>query len=404
MVYKQVKLKKIWLVWILTVVLSLQAAACALLQGEEYRADPKAKVVFRVEDDTGIAKAQLDPQETLLYDEIDLQLQNYADKISVGLDEYSDETIVKVYFYVLIDHPEYFWLRDAYLLKTATSLFDRKKVLEPFYAIPRDEIDACKERVERVRDEILQAVEAMPSDYEKLLYIHDYIVSTTRYDTEAYTDIDTETPSARSLESTTAYGVLINKWALCGGYAKAFQYLAEAAGIRCTTVTGHKKDGESHIWNIVVLDGDCYYVDVTWDDPVSIVDDAAFDDKGEIFYNYFCITEKELLKTHIIDGEQNIAIPGCTAVKYNYFIYHNAYLETYTLRAAAEIIKTAASAAQKMAYLKFAEAEAMDLAIKELFGEREIFEILADAGCETGTASYSRDDEHYILTVDFGYV
>ena len=237
-----------------------------------------------------------------------------------------------------------------------------------------------------------------------MLYIHDYLISTVKYDTAAYTDIDTEQPSPRSLESTTAYGALINGTALCGGYAKAFQYLAEAAGIRCTTVTGHKKDGEPHIWNLVILDGEGYYVDVTWDDPVPLPENENSEERGEVFYNYFCITEEELLRTHVIDGEDNIALPDCTAETYNYFIYHDAYLETYSLDGAARILERAASAAQKMAYIKFGGEEEMDLAIRELFDEKEIFDILAAAGCETGTASYSRDAEHSILTVNFGYV
>ena len=404
MTHDQINCKKIWLIWILTLVFSFQMTSCTLLAREEYTANSRIPTTFRIEDGKGIAQAQLDSQEAELYDQIDAQLQNYTREISQGLEKYSDDTIVKVYMYVLIDHPEYFWLRDGYLLKSASGLFHKKKVLEPLYAIDPKKISACKMRVEQVRDDILDTVRTMATEYEKLLYIHDYIVSTAKYDTTAYTDIDTENPDARSLESTTAYGALINKQALCGGYTKAFQYLAEAAGIRCTTVTGHKKDGESHVWNLVVLDSECYYIDVTWDDPVFMIDDRFSEDRGEVFYNYFCITEDELLRTHIIDGEQNIALPQCTAVKYNYFIYHDAYLETYTLEGVARIWKTAANAAHQMAYIKFGGAEEMQLAIRELFEKKEIFDILAAAGCETGTASYSRDAEHYILTVDFGYV
>jgi len=399
-----VRIGKLWMVWVAAIVFSCAAVSCAWGKGDEYAADLGRSPEFQVAAGMGIAKAQLDSREAELYDKIDDALRNYADQISDGLEDYSDNTIVKVYQYVLTDHPEYFWLREGYLLKTASGLFERKKVLEPLYAIEKSEIAACRERMELVCGAISETVRTLPSEYEKLLYIHDYIVSTTKYDTTAYTDIDTEHPAERSLQSTTAYGTLVNKRALCGGYAKAFQYLAEAAGIRCTTVTGHKKDGESHIWNIVVLEGACYYVDVTWDDPVSPAEDGNSEDRGEIFYNYFCITEEELLKTHVIDGEYNIALPECTADKYNYFIYHDAYLEPYTIEAAARILEKAAAAAQKMAYLKFGSENAMDEAIRDLFEKKEIFDILAGAGCETGTASYSRDTEHYILTVNFGYV
>ena len=135
MTHDQINCKKIWLIWILTLVFSFQMTSCTLLAREEYTANSRIPTTFRIEDGKGIAQAQLDSQEAELYDQIDAQLQNYTREISQGLEKYSDDTIVKVYMYVLIDHPEYFWLRDGYLLKSASGLFHKKKVLEPLYAI-----------------------------------------------------------------------------------------------------------------------------------------------------------------------------------------------------------------------------------------------------------------------------
>lgn len=49
---------------------------------------------------------------------------------------------------------------------------------------------------------------------------------------------------------------------VCSGYAKAFQYLCDLGGIECHYVTGSIKEGY-HAWNIVVIDGVNYLVDVT---------------------------------------------------------------------------------------------------------------------------------------------
>lgn len=49
---------------------------------------------------------------------------------------------------------------------------------------------------------------------------------------------------------------------VCAGYTKAFKYLCDLGGIECYAPTGDL-DGESHAWNIVVLDGVSYFVDVT---------------------------------------------------------------------------------------------------------------------------------------------
>ena len=96
MTHDQINCKKIWLIWILTLVFSFQMTSCTLLAREEYTANSRIPTTFRIEDGKGIAQAQLDSQEAELYDQIDAQLQNYTREISQGLEKYSDDTIVKV--------------------------------------------------------------------------------------------------------------------------------------------------------------------------------------------------------------------------------------------------------------------------------------------------------------------
>lgn len=390
---------KLCVIWIFIVLFTGTAASCGWSSNSIYEEDPRFSPAFQVTEGVGIAEAQLDAEEKILYGQFLSSLENWAAEISGGLEHYSDRVIEKVYSYVLKDHPEFFWLQDGYSLSTQTGLLSRTKTLLPVYIIGKQEISVCKQNVQNIRDEILVQTASMDTDYEKLLYIHDSIVRTVQYDTDAYTDIDTAAPSRQTLESTTLYGALVNKKAICGGYAKAFQYLAEAAGIRCTTVTGRNKEGEAHLWNLVVLDGDCYYVDITGDDPVFTGPEEQ-QDPNEIFYNYFCITEAELLKTHVF-GADNIVLPACTAVKYDYFVFHQLYLDSYSLEGAAGIIRQAVAAGQRTAYLKFQNGAGLEQAVRELFQERKIFDILADAGCEPERASYSKDEEHNIITVNF---
>lgn len=49
---------------------------------------------------------------------------------------------------------------------------------------------------------------------------------------------------------------------ICGGYARAFQYLCSLGGIECHYITGYIHEGR-HAWNIVVIDGKNYFVDLT---------------------------------------------------------------------------------------------------------------------------------------------
>lgn len=63
---------------------------------------------------------------------------------------------------------------------------------------------------------------------------------------------------------------------VCAGYARAFQYLCSLGGIECHYVTGYVSDGENHAWNIVVIDGENYFVDLTACDSYSEKDIARY--------------------------------------------------------------------------------------------------------------------------------
>lgn len=53
-----------------------------------------------------------------------------------------------------------------------------------------------------------------------------------------------------------------NTKAVCAGYTAAFKYLCDLGGIECYVPTGYLGDG-GHAWNVVVIDGVSYFVDVT---------------------------------------------------------------------------------------------------------------------------------------------
>lgn len=92
------------------------------------------------------------------------------------------------------------------------------------------------------------------SDYTKVKKIHDYIINLARYDT--------------TLRRSTTYDILINKTAVCAGYATAAYRLFTDAGLDCRIITGYG-NGDSHAWNIVKVDGKWYNIDLTWDDPLT---------------------------------------------------------------------------------------------------------------------------------------
>ena len=100
----------------------------------------------------------------------------------------------------------------------------------------------------------LNVYDAQP--YEKVCAIYDYICQNIVYDNLGAMLGDKLVYSA--------YAALVQKRAVCQGYATLFYRLALELGLDTRLIAGTSKNA-SHGWNIVRLDGKFYNVDPTWD-------------------------------------------------------------------------------------------------------------------------------------------
>lgn len=111
----------------------------------------------------------------------------------------------------------------------------------------------------------------LPSAYEKLVAFRNEIAALTDYNYEA---VEVPTPYGDPWQIVYVFDGDPDTKVVCEGYAKAFQYLCDLAGIPCYTVTGDMIADEasgSHMWNVVPMDGQNYLVDVTNYDQVGFV-------------------------------------------------------------------------------------------------------------------------------------
>lgn len=170
------------------------------------------------------------------------------------------------------------------------------------YAYRSNDISALNEQqtamYNRYCDILSSTVSSSNPDVINELTVHDYIVNNVRY----VLDRNSDSP---------AYDALFNGSASCSGYTEVFQTLMDMAGIRCIPVTG-QAGGDSHIWNMVCLDGQWYHVDTTWDDPVG--------GDGTIRHNYFNITDDDILLDHTIESGHPAAT-GTDLAYYNVLGY-----------------------------------------------------------------------------------
>ena len=153
------------------------------------------------------------------------------------------------------------------------------------------QVESAISQVEQVKNSIVSRRSG--NTYEDIKMVHDYLVDSMEYDT---------TISRNNIYDV--YGALVNKVAVCEGYARSFKYILDEMGIPCVLVigTGTNSRGETerHAWNYVQLQGTWYAVDSTWDDPV-VVGGGTVSQSSK--YKYFLKGSSEFYADHTPSGQ-----------------------------------------------------------------------------------------------------
>lgn len=126
---------------------------------------------------------------------------------------------------------------------------------------------------------------------DMILAFHDYIINNTQYDIIRAENMDD--PLYKNSNTHTAYGLLENKLALCGGYSDLMSIF-----LFQINMNNFRISADNHVWNLVYLD-EWLHLDVTWDDPVT--------NTGEPFliHDYFLIKTSTLQKTDSVEHNFN---------------------------------------------------------------------------------------------------
>ena len=102
------------------------------------------------------------------------------------------------------------------------------------------------------------------SDKEKAAVIGEVLYASIQYDDAAAEDFTKNnfTFSVEYADAQNVYGALVNKKAVCSGFAKSFKLIADSVGLDTRLVIGTHR-GVPHIWNMVQIDGNWHYIDAT---------------------------------------------------------------------------------------------------------------------------------------------
>ncbi len=202
----------------------------------------------------------------------------------------------EIFFQMRLDCPEIFYAvsykyrfyQDSTNIEVVPEyLFDKKKIKEHQKAMDT-----------RIAKLIRPAVSM--TEWEKEVYIHDFICTNVRYD------------KLQKQYSHEIIGPLGNGVGVCEGIAKTVKILCDALGIWCMVAVSEanpeKKIKYRHAWNVIRIGGIYYQLDVTFDNSIS--------HQGLIRYDYFNLDDKRFFRDH----EPSIyKLPVCSDDSHSYY-------------------------------------------------------------------------------------
>ena len=268
------------------------------------------------------------------------------------------------------DHPDVFWIGVYYY----DHLGGKTNVdFDPITGMKAEDIEPMHEELVKAADELIESVPDGLDEYETVLYVHDYIADNCEYD---YAGLKT----GESNIMYTAYGALVEGKAVCQGYAEAYSYVMRRLGFDAGTVQGDTYNFAGHAWNYIKINGEYYWVDITWDDA----------GKGNpTSHTYFLFNDEMQSHTRYLDWDQNFG-PVCDSLTDNYFVKNGLYFEKYDRDAVGEKIE---NCSDSMIELRFADFDTYKEAVDDLIGSKKLGKFFSSS------YSYYRDDRSYVLSV-----
>lgn len=192
--------------------------------------------------------------------------------------------IFDLYDKTVNDHPELFYVHTGcgysynsstnYVTTLSPTYHDGKPVYssngEFLYNTKNLKSAEAQAKFDTEVDKALAQVDGSMTDVEKALVLHDYLVVNCKYNWEVG-----DTNRGTDMTVYSAYGALVEKDPVCQGYALAYKYLLNQAGITAVTLSSNAMH---HMWNQVYVNDKWYHVDVTHDDPFPDMEGKCYHD------------------------------------------------------------------------------------------------------------------------------
>lgn len=355
-------MKKIFYGFILCAVIAVAAAGCSRVS-EEPVGDGGTVTDTSFSEFVSPVYEALSDEEKALYDKVRDAVADFADYVEFD-EPIPREKARKIYKLVYDQERKYFWLSNIFYAPDS-----EVSILKISYLYTKEDAEIKRAELDVAASEILGELPDDADDFDKIVLFHDRIVTGCEF-------------AQKREHVNSAYGVLVSGYGQCEGYAAAMSLLCDKAGIPNYTVCGTNENRDTHAWNKVLLDGQWYNVDCTWDDPILTRDDPDF-----VRHDYLLVTDEEIEGiTHFTD-EMYQGLQPCTATAKNYFagkklLYYSAEDAATAMK---EQIKAAGLQGKREAELRLADEKAYFATMARFFDSGEIKKMIEEINGEYGT-------------------
>ncbi len=330
----------------------------------------------------GYSFIQLSGEEMPVYREIHWALLRRAKDLRLSTND--PGLLDKAFNALTNDHPELFYINGYSYFTFKRNIADTSLFFNADYNRSFRETVEDKKKIDVFIDIFLKGMRDGLSDYEKIKYAYEYLITHVDYDKNAE-------------DSQNICSVFLRGKSVCSGYAKSLQYMLSKIGIHSCFVTGRVKGGEDHAWLVVRSDGDYYHVDPTWGDPSYQMSEKALLQVTvlpEINYDYFMVTDMDIQRTHEIKNA--VKIPECVSIKDNYFVRENAYFTSFDTEQLKRLFDLAYEEERQILSIKCADKKVYSEMRDYLLTQQKVFDHLQS---ESGVVTYA--DKQEILNMSF---
>lgn len=320
---------------------------------------------------SGISKTMyrdhLSANQKKIYDIIECNVFNIEEDFSIPTTCTKDE-VSEAFDAVRYDRPDIFWLTGAITF----NFYPESGVvykLAPAYSCTKAERD---EYIGLITEQAATIYESVKNedDYTKAKKIWDWICNNTVYDETAE-------------NCHTMLGVFKDHRAVCSGYADAFTYLCNKAGIPCMNVVGVADTSNAetafHAWNAYKIDDTVVYGDITWSDKNS-------EDNTPVDYSWFCLSKQDIEISHHACNEA--VLPEGNNDCYEIWFKNDSFYNSYDENTVCQKLIDLGISSSRSVSIRFSSSEEASIAYSASIGATTMADKLADKLLYDGFLTY----------------